>query len=173
MSGLSRSYACGMGIVVDADTDIAACWQALRDRLQNAEILQEKRYYSVPASPPPTGWISSDAHYPRVGVWLMPDNINPGMLEDFAQAMITEDDPLLAKAIETISEIEQEKLNRHSEVERPKVIIHTWLAWQKESGRPLGQAIAHGYLQHDAPIALAFVTWLRRLFNIPFTSEVI
>jgi len=162
-----------IGIVVDADANISARRQALRDRLQNAAILQEKMYPSFPTSPPSTGWISSESHNPRVGVWLMPDNTNPGILEDFTRAMIDEDDRLLAKAIETVDEIEQEDLNRYSEVERPKVIIHTWLAWQEESGRPLGQAVTHGYLRHDAPLALAFVAWLRRLFNIPFTSEVV
>ena len=169
---ISESEVEVIGIVVDADANISARWQALRDRLQNAAILQEKRYLSFPTSPPSTGWISSEAHNPRVGVWLMPDNTNPGILEDFARATIAEGDPLLAKAIETVDEIEQEDLNRYSEVERPKVIIHTWLAWQKESGRPLGQAVAHGYLQHDAPIALDFVSWLRRLLALSSTSEV-
>ena len=59
--------------------------------------------------------------------------------------------------------------NRH----RSKALIHTWLAWQQNPGRPMGTAIKAGYLQHDAPIALAFVAWLRRLFEIPPTSEVI
>jgi len=154
-----------IGIVVDADISAAARWQLLRDRLQNAAILREKVYASFPASPPPNGWISNEDHSPKVGVWLMPNNIDPGVLEDFARAMITEDDPLLTKAIKTVEEIEQQGLNRYTEVERPKVIIHTWLAWQEESGRPLGQAVAHGYLRHDAPPAVAFITWLQRLFS--------
>jgi len=154
-----------LGIIVDADTDVTARWQALRDRLQHAAILQEKVYSSFPTGPPIDGWISNEAHSPRVGVWLMPNNIVPGMLEDFARSMIAGDDLLLTKAIGTIEEIEQSGLRRHTGAERPKVVVHTWLAWQEESGRPLGQAVAHGYLRHDAPLALTFVAWLQRLFN--------
>ncbi len=152
-----------LGIVVDADTDVSARWQALRDRLQHAAILQEKVYESFPATPPSNGWISNEAHSPRVGVWLMPNNSDPGILEDFARRMIAADDPLLTKAIGTVEEIEQSGLRRHTDAERPRVIVHTWLAWQEESGRPLGQAVAHGYLRHDTPLALAFIAWLQRL----------
>ena len=154
-----------LGVIVDADIDVSARWQALRDRLQHAAILQEKVYGSFPAIPTIGGWISSEAYNPRVGVWLMPTNTDPGILEDFARNMIAEDDPLLLKAIDTVEEIEQAGLRRHTDAERPKVVVHTWLAWQEESGRPLGQAVAHGYLRHDAPLALGFIAWLQRLFD--------
>lgn len=156
-----------LGIVMDADIDISARWQALRDRLQDREKLQDLVYRSFPAAPDAEGWVSSDAHSPRVGVWLMPDNLRSGMLEDFAVNLIPANDPLLAKADAVLHELEGEQLNRYTASERPKALIHTWLAWQREPGRPLGQAMAHQLLLHDAPLARAFVAWLRRLFALP------
>jgi len=63
-----------LGIILDADTDLAARWQGLRD------ILMRRQYpYShVPVAPDPSGTIIREAELPVVGIWLMPDNILSG-----------------------------------------------------------------------------------------------
>jgi hypothetical protein len=43
--------------------------------------------------------------------------------------------------------------------------VHTFLAWQEEPGRPMGESITRRYFQIDAPEALNFVEWIRRLLN--------
>lgn len=48
-----------------------------------------------------------------------------------------------------------------------KVRIHTWLAWQEDPGRPMGYAIGRGFLDPNAPSAIALVSWVRRLFDSP------
>lgn len=155
-----------LGIVVDADVLPPSRWQALRDRLQDSGKLQELTYTTVPAAPPAGGWISAEPDRPRVGVWIMPDNTSAGMLEDFAARLIPNDDPLLTRAKAVLDELEQGGLNRYSLAHRPKVLIHTWLAWQREPGQPLGIAIAKQSLRHDTPLARTFVDWLRRLFDL-------
>jgi hypothetical protein len=40
-----------LGIVVDADRDLAARWQAIRDRLNSCG------YDNIPQIPPPEGWV--------------------------------------------------------------------------------------------------------------------
>ncbi len=47
---------------------------------------------------------------------------------------------------------------------RIKAKIHTWLAWQKEPGKPLGQAITATYFNANAPHAQELIDWIRRLF---------
>ncbi len=47
---------------------------------------------------------------------------------------------------------------------RIKAKIHTWLAWQKEPGKPLGQAITATYFDANAPHAQELIDWIRRLF---------
>ncbi len=54
------------------------------------------------------------------------------------------------------------KEGRHS-----KALIHTYLAWQEEPGKPLGQAVTSHALRPQTEIARIFVNWLNRLFNIP------
>jgi hypothetical protein len=156
-----------LGIMVDADVNLSARWRSLRDRLRNRDKQQDRAYSAIPARPPHEGWISAEPHLPRVGIWLMPNNRLPGMLEDFAAQLIPANDQLLPKAEAILQEIEGEGLHRYSLAHIPKALIHTWLAWQQTPGHPMGTAIAARALRHDASLALEFIGWLRRLFDLP------
>jgi hypothetical protein len=149
-----------LGILIDADQDLAGRWQSLRNRLITSG------YTNMPKDLPPDGLIcaGTDPYLPRIGAWLMPNNRLPGMLEDFVAQLISEDDALLAKAETVLWEIEQAEWNRYTPVHRPKALIHTWLAWQEKPGMPMGQAITAQVLKGDGAIALTFVAWLRQLF---------
>lgn len=154
-----------LGIVVDADLDLPARWQAVADRLRASG------YHDIPKAPPAEGWICAPADLPRVGVWLMPDNQLTGILEDFVAKLIPTGDVLLPKAEAILQEIEGAGLNRYSsDVQHPKALIHTWLAWQETPGMPMGQAITARVLSHDSEIARIFVEWLNRLFELNTAS---
>ena len=154
-----------LGIVVDADRDLSGRWQAVRDRLNASG------YKDIPKSPSPEGWVDAPPDLPRVGVWLMPNNQLPGMLEDFVAHLLPPDDVLRPKAELILQDIEQGELNRYTLVHRPKALIHTWLAWQEAPGMPMGQAITAQVLRYDSAIALTFVAWLKLLFELPTTSR--
>lgn len=149
-----------LGVVVDADTDVHGRWQSLRDRLIEAG------YGQVPNDPnnqgtviePPAGTL-----LPRVGVWLMPDNTTTGILENFLSFLVPQGNELFEHAKNSISTIPQEQ-RRFSSLAEPKALIHTWLAWQEEPGRPLGQSITARFLNHDVPEVDLFVGWLQRLY---------
>lgn len=143
-----------LGILVDADTDVQARWQSLRDILTRAG-------YSVPSLPTATGTILIQEDKPKVGIWLMPNNHLPGMLEDFVAALVPEADLLLPYARECVQNLPEQ---RFPSVQRAKADIHTWLAWQREPGKPLGQAITARYLNPESPQAQGFIDWLYALF---------
>ncbi len=150
-----------LGIVVDADQDLAARWQAVKSRLRASG------YQDIPETPPQLGFVHIEPELPKVGVWLMPNNQLPGMLEDFVKCFIPNDDRLLPKAELVLQEIEQANLNPYTLIHRPKALIHTWLAWQEKPGMPMGQAITARVLYYDSAPAIIFVEWLKRLFNLP------
>jgi hypothetical protein len=149
-----------LGIVVDADRNLSGRWQSLKDKLSSIGDRD------IPQSPPPEGWVCapSDPYLPRVGVWLMPNNQLPGMLEDFVAYLIPPGDTLHPKAEAILQELEQAGLNRYSLIPHPKALIHTWLAWQEKPAMPMGQAITAQVLRCDCPIALIFIEWLKHLF---------
>ncbi len=147
-----------IGIVIDADTNIKSKWDKLTAILKKFD-------YDIPEKPYQDGTIIENSVYPRIGIWIMPDNNRKGMLEDFVKYLIPQDDKLLPVAQEITTEIEKQNLNRYPKVQSPKAIIHTWLAWQKEPGSPMGQAITKTYLDANAMLCKKFVTWVDRLFN--------
>jgi hypothetical protein len=53
---------------------------------------------------------------------------------------------------------------RFKEVHESKARIHTWLAWQEEPGKPVGQAITARYLDANMPHVRQLLDWIRELF---------
>ncbi len=143
-----------VGILVDANDDPKARWQAVAHRIRAAGI-------EPPSSPDPDGTIIDGA--PRVGVWLMPDNESPGELEDFIAEMVPPGDavwPLSEAYIDGIPEADRKFVA--GKTLRAKV--HAWLATRKEPRR-MGSAIGAKDLDTDVEVSQELLRWLRRLFG--------
>lgn len=149
-----------LGVVIDADTDLAARWQSLRDRLSKAG------FQSVPADPAPEGTVLApppDTLLPRVGIWIMPDNQTRGILEDFLQFLVPSGSKLFGHVKSSVAAIPEGE-RRFRQLVEPKVVVHTWLAWQAEPGKPLGTAITAKFLDANVGQVDVLVAWLRRVF---------
>lgn len=144
-----------IGIIVDADFDSGVIWLALHNVLTNGG------YSSLPTAPVPEGMIVVAENLPRLGLWIMPDNRLPGMLEDFVKLLVPDNDSLWNRALAAIVSIPEEE-RRFAAVQKAE--IHTWLAWQEEPGTPCGQAIKKRYLDPSSPNAQVFLNWFRNLF---------
>lgn len=157
---LKESDVEALGVIIDADTNLAARWQSLRDRLTKAG------YQNVPDLPIPTGTIlnaPADSLLPRVGVWIMPDNQTRGILEDFLRFLVPAGSHLFEHVESSVAGIPEGE-RRFTQLAEPKAIIHTWLAWQKEPGKPLGTAITAEFLDPTVAQVDVLVGWLQRLF---------
>ena len=143
-----------VGILVDADDNMAARWDAVRGQLSKADI-------SPPPSPDPAGTIIDGT--PRIGIWLMPNNESPGELEDFVVRMIPDGDkvwPLSRRYIEDIPEAER----KFSEKKKLRAKLYAWLA-AREDPRQTGLAIRAGDLEVDGDLSQKFIDWLTKLFG--------
>ena len=47
-----------------------------------------------------------------------------------------------------------------------KAVLHTWLAWQKEPGRPYGVAIKARYFGATSAAADQFLAWFEQVFGV-------
>ena len=151
-----RTYS-HVGLVVDADIELVDRWQSIRNRLTALG-------FSVPRSPAPDGTIIEERGK-KIGVWLMPDNQNPGKLEDFLALLIPAGDQCWPWAQQAAMTAKTQHRAGFSTPDTIKAQIHTWLAWQQEPGLPFGTAINAAVFAHDSPLAMAFVGWLTRLFK--------
>lgn len=161
-SGLER-----LGIILDADENVSARWQSLRDRLDDIG------YMDIPFAPDINGTTITQDGRPIIGIWLMPDTTIPGMLEDFVSQLIPsrEINVLWRMVEDTFTRLPaQDELSpgerRFSDNATIKAEIHTWLAWQEEPGKPLGQAITARYFDAGSPYTARLMTWLQDLFVV-------
>ena len=151
-----------LAVIVDADHDIKARWDALKN------ILAHFGGQDIPGVPIPEGAvITLVQHFRtlRVGVWLMPNNRVPGILEDFIRFLVPdEQETLWQYAIDCVNNIPEKPL--FPDIALPKAKIHTWLAWQKQPGQPLGIAITAKYLNADASDASNLINWVKQVFEL-------
>ncbi len=150
-----------IGLVVDADVNLKSRWESI------FAILKDMGKYECDTLVlPQEGLVLEPAEktYPKVGIWLMPDNHQNGMLEDFMAALAKPDDALMKKSEDVLTDLETEGIQKYRPVHRSKAKIHTYLAWQDVPGRPMGQAITANILNSNSNVAVMFAKWLKEMF---------
>ena len=93
----------------------------------------------------------------------MPDNESKGILEDFLRFLVPTDSQLFEHVKSSVASIPEAE-RRFSQLAEPKAVIHTWLAWQQEPGKPLGTAITAKFLDPNVEQVDVLVAWLKLLF---------
>ena len=149
-----------VGVVLDADTNLSSRWSSVRDRIRLVG------YENVPIYPNSDGTILGPPDgtlLPRFGIWIMPDNKTIGILEDFLRFLVPQPNKLFEHVNKSIAEIPSDE-RRFKPLDEPKAVIHTWLAWQKDPGKPLGIAVTAGFLDPNVTEATILASWLRNLF---------
>lgn len=147
-----------IGAVLDADSGVAERWTSFSAKLQH-------HGYVFPSAPDAQGTIiDATLSLPRLGLWLMPDNQATGIIEDFCIEMMAVRARGVAGA--AVRGAQAEGVCTFKPAHFSKALVHTYLAWQDEPGRPLGQAITAQALSPNTETALSFVSWLTRLFGI-------
>lgn len=144
-----------LGIVVDANSSVSARWQSIGDHLSDAKI-------QLPPQPDPSGTVvlPREPGQPTVGVWLMPDNVNSGELENFVSDLIPVGDTVWPRAQDYIAGLPSD--------DRPpqpaKAEVHAWLAVRTE-GSQMGTSVRAGAFDLGRPAARSFLDWLRKVFG--------
>ena len=143
-----------VGIVVDANDDWKSRWDAVADKLKEANI-------QPPSVPHDDGTIICEV--PRIGIWLMPNNRSSGELEDFVRTMIPSEDPVWPLSVIYIDNIPV-AARKFAADKALRAKLYAWLATREAPGR-MGSAIGRGYLGVDDGPGATFVDWLQRLFR--------
>ena len=147
-----------IGIVMDADKpDVMGRWQSIQSKIKAHQ-------YLFPEFPNESGTIlAENPGKPRLGIWLMPNNQDSGMLEDFLAKMARPE--AIAAAYNCVNMAKAKGVSSFKEAHYSKAVIHTYLAWQDEPGKTLGQSVTSEALKPHTEIAEKFTDWLKRLFT--------
>ena len=98
-----------------------------------------------------------------LGAWLMPNNADDGMLEDWIQLNLHPGEAILMRHVrDSIDQIPGGP--KFKPLRRSKAEVATWLAWQAEPDHGLWQAAKPDLLDDTAPQLQALKTWLMRVF---------
>lgn len=151
-------------VVIDADLSFDGAWQSIKD------ILLRSGKYSFDAKMelPGNGAIiaPSDPADLTVGVWIMPNNGEMGMLEDFMLKLIPDSDTLLPEAYDIVEKLDKER-SRHSgifkSVHKSKAKIHTWLSWHDSPGESVSVAVQKHLFSTDKDLCRHFCQWIDAL----------
>lgn len=146
-----------LGVLLDADDDAAAAFASVRSLCLGA-------FPALPSVPSIGGTVTE--HDGRtLGIWVMPDNRQRGMLETFLGSLVEPGDVIWRHAM--AARAQAVALGAPVKATHwDKADVHTWLAWQEPPGRQLHDAVKQRILRADAPYAAAFVGWFRRTFAV-------
>ncbi len=97
-----------------------------------------------------------------LGLWVMPNNQNDGMLEDWIKSGIAVAEHDLMKNAESATAGLEKP--RFKPIHRTKADVATWLAWQATPGRGLGSAINSDLLDLQSAQYMQFASWLSHVF---------
>lgn len=147
-----------IGIIIDADSNIKKQWESVKQIIKDFD-------YLIPPDIDINGTIIEHNEFPTIGIWIMPNNNENGMLENFVEILIPNQDKLIPFVDETLKSLEDLKLSKYKNIHKSKARIHTWLAWQENPGTPMGLAITKSYLDTNQELCNHFVKWINELFN--------
>jgi hypothetical protein len=148
-----------LGVLIDADIDVSARWNAVR------AAFRKSGFPALPIEPVAEGLVLQNNDL-RIGVWLMPNNEVGGMLEDFLEYLVPPTDQIWPESSAFVDNL-QSSANRYKDVHLTKARIHAWLAVQDSPGSPMGQAITKKSFNADGEICDRFLNWIERLFILP------
>ena len=146
-----------LALVFDADLPPTNRWHQVCDLLGSLGL-------SMPAQPASEGTIIQSLRpSSRLGVWMMPDNSQPGRLEEFIEKLIPPGHSVWPHAQSaTVRALELGAPLRP--MDHIKGALYSWLSWQETPGMPFGTALASHVLRQDSPEALLFVKWFQQCF---------
>ena len=157
-----------VGVVVDADypagkggdTGFGATYAEISNVAANAG------FAPPPIKPPPNAGylLTPPAGLQPAGVWIMPDNSNHGMVEDFVKQGVIDPSQklLLSRASNAVEAIANPLFN--SSLHKSKAEVYTWLAWQKNPGSRLVGTVGGGLIDMNSQLQREFLSWLKRVF---------
>ena len=129
-----------LGILLDADSSVQSRWNAVTQALSRAAV-------TAPGNPDPLGTIIDNR--PRIGIWLMPDNVSAGQVEEFFAGMIPNNDPVWPRSAAYVDGIPATD-RKFASGKTLRAKVHSWLATRAEP-RKMGAAIGAGDLNVEAP----------------------
>ena len=150
-----------LAVVVDADSeDNGGGYQRAIDRV--TEIV-EPYGFTLRTNPDGGVLFRHDDGLADFGLWVMPNNGDEGMLEDWIKNCVHSDEnQLFAHAKTVVDTLPQKKFKS---IHISKAEVATWLAWQKQPGHGLYRVVEDQLIDIDSKLFLELKDWLTHIYS--------
>lgn len=151
-----------LAVVVDADSLVnGGGFQKACDRV--GRIVQPAGFDLAPGKSADGLVFENSDGLADLGLWVMPNNADEGMLEDWIkQCLHPGEDALYQHAGTSIDAIPGGP--KFKPLHRTKAEVATWLAWQEKPGHGLYNAAKPDLLNTSAPLFAGLHAWLTHVF---------
>jgi hypothetical protein len=150
-----------IGVVVDADR-VEHGGGFARTLQRFNEVLAEVAYQPNPSAAAGLVFSHPDG-LADLGLWIMPNNLDEGMLEDWIKHCVTPSESALYQHAEKSMDAIP-GAPKFQPWHRTKAEVATWLAWQKKPGHGLYNAAQPDLINEEAPLFKALQAWLSHVF---------
>jgi len=154
-----------LAIIIDADYRQVNSIDGYENTVKSVEdIVKKAGFYLKNKNLNKIGGLifEHDDGFKDLGLWIMPNNQDEGMLEDFIKCCVANGEQLLfSHAIKIVSELDKPKFKHR----RTKAEVATWLAWQKVPGHGLYSTMTHSLIDETNPLFQELNNWLKHIFS--------
>ena len=160
---LENSYIDRLGIIVDSDYEadgggIENTLRQIHNKIKDHGYSSSYKRFSNSGI-----YFEGDGDLPKLGVWVMPNNVDEGMLEDWMLTICHPDEQSFLDSITTtVNAIPSPKFKK---IHEAKAITNTWLAWQKKPGLGFANLFKEGLIDEGHKNYKDFVDWMSEMFQ--------
>ena len=160
LKNLGDGHTTYLAVVLDADSEPNGGFQAARDRIN--EIV-EPFGYRLSSGNAGGSIYQNDDGLADLGLWVMPNNAQEGMLEDWVKScMHSDEQTLFTYAVSAIDALPAPP--KFNTIHRSKAEVATWLAWQKRPGHGLYRIVQDDLIDTGSLLYLELSAWLKHVF---------
>jgi hypothetical protein len=150
-----------LAVVVDADSAVnGGGYQRAIDRV--TKIVESEGFTMRPNS---AGGIlfQNDDGLADFGLWVMPNNSDEGMLEDWIKSCVHPDEhELFSHAKIVVDTLPKPKFKP---IHVSKAEVATWMAWQKQPGHGLYRAVEDQLIDKNSVLCKELCFWLKHVYR--------
>ena len=150
-----------MLLFVDADSAVngGGCQRAID------KVTETVKPYGFTLASNPVGGVlfQNDDGLADFGLWVMPNNSDEGMLEDWIKSCIHPDEHELFAHAETV--VDTLPQTKFKPIHISKAEVATWLAWQKQPGHGIYRAVEDQLIDTNSALFNELCVWLNHVYR--------
>lgn len=159
-----------LGLVVDADEKPEGRWKRIAQLFEELGCARRELPNPDKRRPPEDGLVVRLEEGIALGAWVMPNNLEQGMMEVFLSYFIQQPDDMWNYSEEVLTQVMtlgESGKTRFKDVHYDKARIQTWLAWQKEVSPSFEVALRKRIFSQGHETPERFLSWFETLFSRP------